>query len=541
MNILKYIPWGVVDQCVDQVLTCRLTTLCVQGISRGLTAIGVPENHTPDAEQILLSFTAIVVTLFSYWYWLGRKHLRNRKELEVKLNKAQQIVRDLEEKLLSLESSDLHTINEGKEIRIWMDGAFDMMHYGHMNAFRKGRALGTKLIVGVNSDETITQCKGSPVMNDEERLQCVKGCKFVDEVVSGVPYIMNDEYLQWVIKEYNIDYVVHGDDPCIVDGKDVYESAQKMGKYLTIPRTEGISTTDIVGRMLLMTRSHHSSSFSENLDDEEDVTKQLAIRNADAESDLTPGFDRKSDFLTTSHIIRLFGAGVKAPGSNARVVYVAGSWDMFHSGHVALLEKARKYGDYVIAGVHSDAVVNSHRGLNYPLMNMHERSLSVLGCKYVDDVLLDAPYVITKMMVASLRIVAVVRGTVQPEGERWDPVDAEYRTSDTNLTPPVYPFERDPYALPRDMGILHVVPSSNDLTAPVIVDRIHAQRERYMEKFSRKKVQEDQYYDNLYGETGKSSEAVSGGTVLDKQRGGKLSGAAATAAAAVGMSYKKSQ
>ena len=32
---------------------------------------------------------------------------------------------------------------EGKDIRIWMDGAFDMMHFGHMNAFRQGRALGT--------------------------------------------------------------------------------------------------------------------------------------------------------------------------------------------------------------------------------------------------------------------------------------------------------------------------------------------------------------------------------------------------------------
>lgn len=48
-----------------------------------------------------------------------------------------------------------------------MDGAFDMMHYGHMNAFRKGRAMGTKLVVGVNSDDTITICKGAPVMNDE--------------------------------------------------------------------------------------------------------------------------------------------------------------------------------------------------------------------------------------------------------------------------------------------------------------------------------------------------------------------------------------
>ena len=60
----------------------------------------------------------------------------------------------------------------------------------------------------------------------------VRGCKFVDEVVPGVPYVMNDEYLKWVINEYKIDYVVHGDDPCIVDGKDVYESAQKMGILL---------------------------------------------------------------------------------------------------------------------------------------------------------------------------------------------------------------------------------------------------------------------------------------------------------------------
>lgn len=43
---------------------------------------------------------------------------------------------DLEEKLQSLESLDLDGESGGREIRVWMDGAFDMMHYGHMNAFR---------------------------------------------------------------------------------------------------------------------------------------------------------------------------------------------------------------------------------------------------------------------------------------------------------------------------------------------------------------------------------------------------------------------
>jgi cytidyltransferase-like protein len=64
------------------------------------------------------------------------------------MTKAQRTVRDLEEKLLKLGMNDLSS-NGDKEVRIFMDGAFDMMHYGHMNAFRKGRAMGTKLIVGV--------------------------------------------------------------------------------------------------------------------------------------------------------------------------------------------------------------------------------------------------------------------------------------------------------------------------------------------------------------------------------------------------------
>ena len=45
------------------------------------------------------------------------------------------------------------------------------------------------------------------------------------------------------------------------------------------------------------------------------------------------------------------------------------------------MEKARKEGDYLIVGLHTDAVVNHYRGYNYPIMNLHERVLSVLACK----------------------------------------------------------------------------------------------------------------------------------------------------------------
>jgi glycerol-3-phosphate cytidylyltransferase-like family protein len=73
------------------------------------------------------------------------------------------------------------------------------------------------MMMGVMS--LYTACKGPPVMNDEERLAAVEGCRFVNEVVEGVPYIMQEDYLMMIIEKYKIDFVVHGDDPCIVNGK----------------------------------------------------------------------------------------------------------------------------------------------------------------------------------------------------------------------------------------------------------------------------------------------------------------------------------
>ena len=80
-----------------------------------------------------------------------------------------------------------------------------------------------------------------------------------------------------------------------------------IGKYLTSPRTEGISTTDIVGRMLLMTRSHHEAAATyadtRTGDDSKKITSSTVSCGA--------LINRRSNFLTTSRIIRLFSAGVK--------------------------------------------------------------------------------------------------------------------------------------------------------------------------------------------------------------------------------------
>lgn len=56
-----------------------------------------------------------------------------------------------------------------RRVRVYMDGCFDMMHYGHANALRQARALGDELVVGVVSDEEIIVNKGPPVLPMEER------------------------------------------------------------------------------------------------------------------------------------------------------------------------------------------------------------------------------------------------------------------------------------------------------------------------------------------------------------------------------------
>jgi ethanolamine-phosphate cytidylyltransferase len=275
-------------------------TILVEIIQRILLAIGAPEHFGPNPLDTCRAVIAIGWTLLLYYVFFGSRHRKRRKKLAKELQVAKEQLNYLQEKL---RQPSLEPDEEAKEIRIFMDGAFDLTHFGHLNAFRLARSLGTHLVVGVNSDESITKCKGAPLMNDEERMTMVQSCKFVDEVVENCPYIMNQEYLDWVIKEKRIDYVVHGDDPCIVDGQDVYAVAKAAGKYRSIPRTEGVSTTDIVGRMLLLTKEHHMQEGKWVL-------------------------GSQSKFLTTSRMLQLFSNNVSSPTKDMRVVYIDGAWDM---------------------------------------------------------------------------------------------------------------------------------------------------------------------------------------------------------------------
>ena len=82
--------------------------------------------------------------------------------------------------------------------------------------------------------------------------------------------------------------------------------------------------------------------------------------------------------------------------------------DLFHFGHVNFLKQASEIGDYLIAGIHSDETVQNYK--RSPIMTMEERISVVASCRYVDEVIPDAPLIIDLEWIKKHNIHLVVHG-----------------------------------------------------------------------------------------------------------------------------------
>ncbi|WAR20702.1 PCY2-like protein [Mya arenaria] len=220
-------------------------------------------------------------------------------------------------------STETNGNKKGKEVRVWMDGCFDIVHFGHANALRQGKRMGDKLFVGVHSDDDITTT---------------------------------------------------------ADGQDTYQMVKDAGRYKECRRTQGVSTSDIVGRMLLVTKCHHHKGDNSSLDKHQ--TGEISSTAA--------GFN----------------------------------------------------------------VVNRYKGANFPIMNLHERTLSILACKYVDEVVIGAPYTVTKDLM-------------------------------------------EHFKCPRSLGKFQQIESDNDMTTQVIIDRIIENRLLYEKRNKEKAQKENKIYESL--------------------------------------------
>jgi len=128
-------------------------------------------------------------------------------------------------------------------------------------------------------------------------------------------------------------------------------------------------------------------------------------------------------------------------------VYVDMVADLFHYGHANFLKQAKQLGDHLIVGIHSDEVVKEYK--RSPVMTMEERVETVSSCRYVDEVVANAPLVIDEAWLNAHRIDLVVHG---------DDFSEE--------------LEQLCYKVPIDLGIFRLVSYTTQISTTEIIQRI---------------------------------------------------------------------
>ncbi|EXB53582.1 Choline-phosphate cytidylyltransferase B [Morus notabilis] len=147
--------------------------------------------------------------------------------------------------------ADPTSSQEDRPVRVYADGIYDLFHSGHARSLEQAKKsfLNTYLLVGCCNDETTHKYKGKTVMTESERYESLRHCKWVDEVIPDAPWVISQEFLD----KHNIDYVAHDSLPyadASGAANDVYEFVKKIGKFKETKRTEGISTSDIIMRIV---------------------------------------------------------------------------------------------------------------------------------------------------------------------------------------------------------------------------------------------------------------------------------------------------
>ncbi len=133
-----------------------------------------------------------------------------------------------------------------KEKVVFTNGCFDLLHVGHIRCLQQARKLGSKLVVGLNSDESIKRVKGKkrPIVSENNRLEVLLALSCVDKV-----YLFNEDTPLNLILKVHPDILVKGGDYKISDIVGAKEVLSWGGEVKTLNFHKGFSSTDVIKKL----------------------------------------------------------------------------------------------------------------------------------------------------------------------------------------------------------------------------------------------------------------------------------------------------
>ncbi|HVD59330.1 MAG TPA: D-glycero-beta-D-manno-heptose 1-phosphate adenylyltransferase [Gemmatimonadaceae bacterium] len=155
-------------------------------------------------------------------------------------------MRDPHEKIAASRSEAVERRAKLRGRVVFTNGVFDLLHPGHIDLLGAARAEGDALIVGINTDKSVTRLKGPsrPIRAERDRAYVLSALEAVDLVVS-----FDEDTPLEIVKALRPDVIVKGGDytpDSIVGAKEVESWG---GRVVVVPLTAGHSTTSIIESM----------------------------------------------------------------------------------------------------------------------------------------------------------------------------------------------------------------------------------------------------------------------------------------------------
>ncbi|MBX2843437.1 MAG: D-glycero-beta-D-manno-heptose 1-phosphate adenylyltransferase [Flammeovirgaceae bacterium] len=129
---------------------------------------------------------------------------------------------------------------------VFSNGCFDILHLGHVDYLEKAANLGERMIIGLNTDASVSKLKGPgrPINTEYARARLLASLEFVDAII-----LFGEETPLELITEILPDILVKGNDYAIENIVGAKEVIANGGEVKTISLVEGFSTTNIITKI----------------------------------------------------------------------------------------------------------------------------------------------------------------------------------------------------------------------------------------------------------------------------------------------------